>query len=107
MRFTDEVYLSRPAEMPGRTARSAVAIASDSPISRNDDDGLCVRPLNHPTRYDTRKPPSAPRLLMSATAPPATFFGRMSAGIAKNGGSATIGPMPARHNSAYDTQKCD
>jgi hypothetical protein len=43
-------------------------------------------------------------LLMSALAPPATFFGRMSAGIAKKGASATIGPTPARQSSTYVIQ---
>src|SRR5689334_9133985 len=45
-------------------------------------------------------------LLISAIAPPATFFGSSSGTIAKNGPYGAYIAAPAITSSAYDIQKC-
>src|SRR6266481_3444307 len=45
-------------------------------------------------------------LLISAIAPPATFFGSSSGTIAKNGPYGAYIAAPATTSSAYDSQKC-
>ena len=68
--------------------------------------GEPVAPFRYPTTYDPTNEPSAPMLLISAIAPPATFFGSNSGTIAKNGPYGAYIAAPAITSNAYETQKC-
>ncbi len=67
--------------------------------------GEPVAPFRYPTTYDPTNEPSAPMLLISAIAPPATFFGSNSGTIAKNGPYGAYIAAPAITSNAYEAQK--
>src|SRR5580692_2294738 len=71
-----------------------------------DAAGVPVAPFRYPTTYEPTNEPSAPMLLISAIAPPATFFGSSSGTIAKNGPYGAYIAPPAITSKAYDSQKC-
>src|SRR5580698_6347566 len=71
-----------------------------------DAAGVPVAPFRYPTTYEPTNEPSAPMLLISAIAPPATFFGSSSGTIAKNGPYGAYIAAPAMTSNAYENQKC-